>query len=60
MHPGNILRRAWRKFEQFAYAMDYDPQTELERRVAELERVQRERGTPGPETAKIEPASQAG
>ena len=60
MHPGNILRRAWHKFEQFAYAMDYGPQTELERRVAELERVQQERGASWPETAKTERASRAG
>jgi len=60
MHSGNILRRAWHKFEQFAYAMDYDPQTELERRVAKLERVQQERGESLPETGKTERASQAG
>lgn len=60
MHFENILRRAWRKFEQFAYAMDYDPQTDLERRVAELERVQQGPGVPLPETAKTQRTSPTG
>ena len=59
MHPGDILRRVWHRFEQFAYAMDYDPQTELERRVAELERVQKESRASLPETVKTERAGRA-
>lgn len=42
MSLGEMVRRVWHKFERFAYAMDDDPRTDLERRVAELEQRQRE------------------
>ena len=37
MSPRNMLRRAWRKFELFAYAMDYDEPTQTAALVAGLD-----------------------
>lgn len=37
----DILGRAWRRFETFAYAMDYDERTDSAARIENLERLQR-------------------
>lgn len=49
MSPGSMVRRAWRSFERFAYAMEQDPHTELERRVTALEWAQPESRTVAPQ-----------
>lgn len=35
-----MLSRAWWKFEQFAYAMDYDEHSDTAARIENLERLQ--------------------
>lgn len=41
MNPRNMLRRAWRKFELFAYAMDYDEGTDTAVRLEQLDQLQK-------------------
>lgn len=36
----DMLRRAWRKFELFAHAMDYDQHSDNTARIENLERLQ--------------------
>lgn len=40
MNPRNMLRRAWRKFELFAYAVDYDEGTDAVVRIEQLDQLQ--------------------
>jgi len=40
MNPRNMLRRAWRKFELFAYAMDHDDHIDAASRIEQLDQLQ--------------------